>query len=87
MRVVSAGAQIRTGNALVRVRRLLDNDLLVGALARAAAHGNEPEEAGGQRKGDADPERAQHLGAHRGLDVVRLEHGFEDGDERGVECG
>jgi hypothetical protein len=45
MRTASAGAEVWRRNALVRVWGLLDADLLVGRLSRAAADGDEPEEA------------------------------------------
>lgn len=43
------------GHALVRVGRLLDNDFLGTRLARAAACREEPEQARGNGKGDAEP--------------------------------
>lgn len=67
---IPATAHIRRGHALVGVRRLLDDNLLVGALARAAAHADEPEEAAADGERDADPEDGEHLGGPRGLDVV-----------------
>lgn len=77
-----------TRNALVCVRRLLDANLLVRALAAAAARAEEPEETGCQAEGDGEPEDRQHLAAERGFNVVRLEHGFEDAGEHGVDgCG
>lgn len=82
-----AGTEVGRCNTLVGVRSLLDLDLLVGRLARAAADGDEPEEAGGDREGDAEPEDGEHLGAERSLDIVGLENGFEDADEDGVDGG
>jgi hypothetical protein len=84
---VSAGTHVRRSHPLVGVRRLLDDDLLVGALARAAARADEPEEAATDGEGDTDPEDGEHLGRPRSLDVVGVENGAEDGDEGTVERG
>lgn len=74
------------GNTLVGVGGLLDNDLLVGRLAGAAAHRGEPEEARGNGEGNAEPKHGKHLGAQRGVNVVGFEHGFKDASERSVDC-
>lgn len=84
---IRAVPQVRRGDALVRVGGLLDDDLLVAALAGAAAHADEPEEAGADGEGDADPEDGEHAGGPRGFDLVGVEHGAEDGDEGAVEGG
>lgn len=44
LQLVAALAEGRAGDTLVRVRRLLDNGLLMTAGARAAAHAEQPEE-------------------------------------------
>jgi hypothetical protein len=75
------------GDALVRVGRLLDDDLLGARLARAAACGEKPEQARGNGEGDAEPHGRQHLVAKRGLDVVRLQHSLEDASQDRVGCG
>lgn len=85
--VVSAGTHVRRGHALVGVGSLLDNDLLVAALARAAAHADEPEETAANGKGNADPEDGKHACGPRRFNVVRVEHGAEDRDEGAVEGG
>jgi hypothetical protein len=69
-----------TRDALIRIRRLLDTDLLVRRLAAAAAHAEEPEESARHADG-------QHLAAHGRLDVVGLEHGVEDAGEHDVDRG
>jgi hypothetical protein len=74
-----------TRHALICVRRLLDTDLLMRALSAAAAHAREPEDAGREAKRDGEPDDRQHLLAHGGVDVVGLEHGFEDADEDNVD--
>lgn len=84
---VPAATHIRRGNPLVGVRRLLDDDRLVAALAGAAAGADEPEEAAGDGENHAGPENGQHLGGPGSLDVVGLENGAEDGDEGAVESG
>lgn len=78
-------AESGAGNTLVGVRGLLDDDLLVGGLAGAAADGDEPEEARGNGEGNAEPESGEHLGAEGGLDVVGLEDRLEDTSKRGVD--
>lgn len=60
-------------NALIRIRRLLDDHFLVPALAGAAAHAEQPEQARGDAEGDAQPEDLQHLVAHGGFDVIGFE--------------
>jgi hypothetical protein len=76
-------------NALIRIRRLLDADLLVRRLAATAAHAKQPEEAAGHAKGDGEPDDRQHLTTHGRFDVVRLEHAVEDAGEHNVHgcCG
>lgn len=75
------------GNALVCVGRLLGHSLLVGRLAGAAADGGEPEEAGADGEGDAEPEGDEHLAAHGGVDFVFLKCGLEDAGEGCVDGG
>lgn len=75
--VTLLAAKSGAGNTLIGVGRLLNNHLLVRALSAAAADANEPEEAGGNGEGDANPEGRQHLGTHVDVDVVGLESGFE----------
>lgn len=70
-------AKSGAGNTLIGVRSLLNNHLLVRALSAAAADANEPEEAGANGEGDANPEGRQHLGTHVDVDVVGLKSGFE----------
>lgn len=81
------GAHVGRGNALVGVGSLLDDDLLVGRLAGAAADADEPEEARGNGKGDGEPDDGHHLLAEVGVDVVGFEHGVEDTDEGSVDTG
>lgn len=70
--LVLLSAKRGASNALVRVGSLLDDDLLVGRLAGAAAHADEPEEAGRDGEGDGEPEDGEHLCAHGGVDVDGL---------------
>jgi hypothetical protein len=83
--------ECRASNTLVCVRCLLDTDLLVRALAAAAAHTQEPEESRSKTKSNREPDDRQHLTAHGGLDVVGLEDRFKDTSENGVDgsrsCG
>lgn len=87
LQLVSLLAERRTADALVRVGRLFDNHLLVPTLAGAAAYAEQPEEAGSNAESDAEPHDLQHLVAHRGLDVVRLQRGVEDTGEDAVDTG
>ena len=84
---VSTRAKVRACDTLVRVRGLLDDDLLVTRLAAAAAHGDEPEEARADGESDTDPQNGEHLVRHGGLDVVGLEDGMEDTSESAIESG
>lgn len=81
----------RARNTLIRIRCLLDTDLLVRALAAAAANAQEPKESRCETESEGEPDDRQHLAAHGGLDVVGLEHRFEDACENGVDgsrsCG
>lgn len=54
----------RTSDPLIRIRSLLNGNLLMGALATAAADADKPEEARGNAKRDSEPERGQHAGTH-----------------------
>lgn len=74
-------------NALVRVRRLLNNHLLVPALARATAYTKQPEESGGNAECDAEPHDLEHLVAHGGFDVVGLERSAEHASQDTVDGG
>lgn len=71
-------AKRRRRNPLVCVWGLLNNHLLVAALSAAAAHADEPEEAGADGEGDREPENGEHLAAHGSLDVVGIEDRLED---------
>jgi hypothetical protein len=53
----------RASNTLVGVRCLLNADLLMRALAAAAAHAEEPEESRRETKSNGEPEDRQHLAA------------------------
>jgi hypothetical protein len=64
LQLVTLLAKRRGRNALIRIRCLLNNHLLVRALARAAAHAKRPEETGGNAESDTDPHCLQHLVAH-----------------------
>jgi hypothetical protein len=75
----------RASNTLVCVRCLLDTDLLVRALAAAAAHTQEPEESRRKTESNREPDDREHLAAHGGFDVVRLEDRFKDTSEDGVD--
>jgi hypothetical protein len=79
----------RTRHALIRIRRLLHLHLLMRALTAAATCAGEPEDARREAKGGGEPDDGQHLLAHGRVDVVGLEHGFEDADEHDVHgcCG
>jgi hypothetical protein len=81
----------RASNTLVGVRCLLNADLLMRALAAAAAHAEEPEESRRETKSNGEPEDRQHLAAHGGLDVVWFEYRFKNTSEDGVDgsrsCG
>jgi len=85
--MLALGTKIRARNALIRIRSLLDADLLGSALTRAAASRDEPEETRSDGESDSEPEDREHVLAEMGLDVVRLEDGAEDADERGVDGG
>ena len=80
-------AKCRAGNPLVCVRGLLDDHLLMAALSTAAAHADEPEEAGANGEGDGEPEDGEHLAAHGGTDVVGFEDGLENTGDGAVDCG
>ena len=64
-----AVAHVGAGDTLVCVGGLLDGNLLLVALAGAAADGEEPEEAGSEREGDSEPEHGKHLFSHASLVV------------------
>jgi hypothetical protein len=87
LQLVTALAESRAGDTLVRVRRLLDNGLLMTAGAGAAAHAEQPEETRCDAEGDAQPHDLQHLVAHGGFDFVVLERGFEDAGQDAVDAG
>ena len=89
LQLVTALAESRAGDTLVRVRRLLDNGLLMTAGAGAAAYAEQPEETRGNAEGDAKPHDLQHLVAHGGFDFVVLERGLEDAGQDAVDasCG
>lgn len=87
LQLVTALAESRAGDTLVRVRRLLDNGLLMTAGARAAAHAEQPEETRCNAEGDAEPHDLQHLVAHGGFDFVVLECGLEDAGQDAVNAG
>lgn len=80
-------AHVGAGDTLVCVGGLLDRNLLLVALAGAAADGEEPEEAGSEREGDSEPEHGKHLFSHAGLDVVGFHDCLENADEGRVEEG
>lgn len=81
--VVSAGTQVGASHPLVRVRSLLNRNLLLLAPAAAAACADKPEETGGEGEGDGEPNNGQHLCPHAGVDI----HGFEDRVEGACQGG
>lgn len=81
---VCASTHVRAGNTLVGVWCLFDGNLLLVALSRAAARGEEPKDARSEREGNTEPENGEHLLAHTGIDVIGLENCLEDADERRV---
>ncbi len=87
LELVTALAKRGAGDALVCVRSLLGNHLLLPALTGAAAYTEKPEETGGDAESDADPHDLQHLVAHGGVDVVGLEGGVEDASQNTVDTG
>lgn len=87
LQLMSLLAKGRGRNTLICVRRLLNDHLLMRALARAAAHAECPEQTGGDAEGDTNPHDLQHLVAHRGIDIVGLERGVEDARQDAVDAG
>lgn len=68
------------------MRRLLENRLLLIALASAATRAEQPEKTRCNAERDTEPEDLQHLVAHRGVNVVGLQSGVEDTGEYAVYC-
>jgi hypothetical protein len=64
---------------------------VVGGTAGAAARGDDPEEAAGEREGDRQPGGDIDVLAHVALDAVvlegRVEGAFQDGEEGGGRDG
>lgn len=87
LQLVTTLTERRASNALIRVGRLLDNHLLLPALARAAAHAEQPEQTRCDAKGNAEPHDLQHLVTHGGVDVVGLERSVEDTSQDAVDAG
>lgn len=74
----------RARNTLVCIRRLLSADLLVRRLAAAAAHAEQPEEAGRQAECNSEPDDREHLLAHARLDIDVLEGRLEHAGQHAV---